>query len=188
MKKQRRNLKRFKPSPTEWKEATIKLYVHDEKQCDPKKCTSRKLKKLGLLKEASLATFGRKLLVLNPLSQKALSPEDRELAEERGILVLDLSWDRFEAKMDDMRLGTVNRCLPFLVAANPINYGKPSKLSSAEAIAATLYILGHVEHAKRILSKFKWGLHFITLNQEPLDAYSAAKNSREVVEIQKEFI
>jgi len=138
--------------------------------------------------EASLGKFGKKLLILNPLSQRALSPEDREFAEERGILALDLSWDRFEAKMDDIKLGTVNRCLPYLVAANPVNYGKPSKLSSVEALAATLYIIGYPKHAEKILSKFKWGLHFLTLNQEPLDAYSSAKNSKEVVEIQKEFI
>ena len=58
----------------------------------------------------------------------------------------------------------VHRILPFLVAANPVNYGKPSKLTCAEAIAATLYIVGLKEDALTIMKPFKWGCQFIALN------------------------
>ncbi len=70
-----------------------------------------------------------------------------------------------------------HKFLPFLVAANPTNYGKPSKLSTAEAIAATFYIVGLKDNAVEIMSQFKWGLHFLKLNNELLEAYSSAKTN-----------
>ncbi len=82
----------------------------------------------------------------------------------------------------------VSRCLPYLIAANPVNYGVPTKLSTVEALAAALYIAGFGEEAERLLSIFKWGPQFFTLNKELLDSYASAKNSSEVVELQKLFI
>jgi ribosome biogenesis protein Tsr3 len=80
-----------------------------------------------------------------------------------------------------------HRSLPFLIAANPTNYGKPCILSTAEAISATFYIVGLKNNAIHIMSQFKWGPHFLKLNEELLEAYSHAKTSMEVVNIQNEF-
>jgi len=77
--------------------------------------------------------------------------------------------------------------LPYLLAANPVNYGKPFVLSSVEAFAAALVILGHPDEAVSILSKFAWGEQFMVLNREPLAAYAAAEDSSGVVAAQAEF-
>jgi len=81
-----------------------------------------------------------------------------------------------------------SRCLPYLIAANPVNYGIPTKLSTVEALAAALYIAGFKRKAEKLLSIFKWGLQFIWLNQKFLDSYAKAKDSSDVVELQKKFM
>ena len=77
--------------------------------------------------------------------------------------------------------------LPLLLAANPVNWGKPGRLSTVEAIAATLILAGHDEQAKQILGCVRWGGRFLELNAEPLEAYAAATSSSELVNLQFEF-
>ena len=79
------------------------------------------------------------------------------------------------------------RMLPLLLAANPVNWGKPSKLTTAEAPAASLYLIGNEKQARDLLSAFNWGEQFFVLNKEPLDAYKNANSSKELVELQFEF-
>ena len=75
-----------------------------------------------------------------------------------------------------------------MLAANPVNWGKPFKLSTVEALAAGLIILGERSQAELILSKFSWGHVFLELNREPLAEYALARDSAEVVRIQNEYM
>lgn len=156
--------------------------------CDPKKCSALKLARFGLVKLLrSPRQVHRHPVVLNPFAERAFSPADRVLAEENGILVLDCSWEDAE-EMFQHRIQGEARCLPYLVAANPINYGLIGKLSSVEAAASALFILGYSDEARRLLELFKWGPTFLELNREPLTEYAEASGSSDVVARQKQFM
>ena len=161
----------------------MQLLVYHANQCDPKKCSGKKLARFDLVRLTTHVNQLQPFLVLSPFSEKALSPEDRGA---RGLAALDCSWAHAEEVFE--RLSLNQRALPFLVAANPVNYGKPFKLSTVEALAAGLFILGQATQAELILSKFNWGHVFLELNREPLLEYAAAKNSSEVVQIQNAYL
>jgi len=141
----------------------MELLIYHADQCDPKKCSGRKLARFELARLTRHINQLRPFLVLSPFSEKALSPADRGT---RGLAALDCSWAHAEEVFARFKLQ--ERALPFLVAANPVNYGKPFKLSTVEALAAGLVILGEPEQARSILSKFNWGYVFLELNREPL--------------------
>jgi len=166
----------------------IKIIVYHARQCDPRKCSALKLKRHGFIRVVyRLRLLPRGAIVLNPFSEKAFSQADRERIEKRGLVALDYSWKCTENARAIPLVGE-SRGLPYLVAANPVNYGTPTKLSTVEALSAALYIVGYKEQAEQLLSMFKWGPEFIRLNQKLLDAYAQARNSTEVVELQKKFM
>ena len=80
-----------------------------------------------------------------------------------------------------------SRCLPILIAGNPTNYAKATKLSTVEAIAGALYIAGFRDEAEKVLSIFVWGHTFLELNHALLENYASAKDSTEIVEMQRSF-
>jgi pre-rRNA-processing protein TSR3 len=126
-------------------------------------------------------------VILNPFSEKAFSPADRERILHRGLAAIDCSWIHAD-EVFELHMRGASRCLPYLIAANPVNYGIPTKLSTVEALTAALYIANFKQEAENLLSIFKWGPQFIRLNQKLLDTYAKAKDSGEIVKLQENFM
>jgi pre-rRNA-processing protein TSR3 len=160
----------------------------DLNQCDPKKCSGRKLGRLGLLRTLN---FKERFngIVLTPCATKCIGPDDRSIVESSGLCVVDCSWAKLEETPFLNRLKSNHpRLLPYLIATNPINYGHPCKLSCVEAFCAALYIVGLKKHGDELLSKFKWGHSFYEVNKELLDIYAKCSTGAEVVQKQNEFL
>ncbi len=161
----------------------MEVHIYYEGDDDPDKCTARRLEQF------SLATLHRSLrqppsgIVLDPYAEQALSPAD---GDHEVLVGVDRSWT--SADEDGFDLEGTHRALPFLVAANPVNYGRPFRLTTVEALAGALAILGETEHAESLLEPFRWGDTFLTLNEEPLRRYAACTDSSEVVEVQDEYL
>jgi pre-rRNA-processing protein TSR3 len=169
--------------------SNIKLFVYHANEDDPKKCSARKLNKFGFVKlETNIKKTPRAAILLNPLAEKSLSPEDKKIALKNGMLAVDCSWKNAENSFEYLDKRNHSRALPFIVAANSVNYGKPFMLSTLEAFAAALYILDDVETAEKILNLYKWGPTFLVLNKEPLEDYRKAENSSQVIDIMKKYI
>ena len=164
----------------------MELHIRYAGDDDPEKCTARKLAKFDLAtlhRGHSETPYG---VVLNPHAEQALSPADRPTADDGALVALDCSWESAgEARFS---LAGEHRALPYLVAANPVNFGRPMELTTVEALAAALHIFGEPEQAADILRKFTWGETFLELNAEPLQRYADCDDSGEVVAIQQEYL
>ena len=151
-------------------------------QDDPSKCTAAKLVKFGIAKQFKKSSGTN--IILNPFAEEFVLNSDRDLAD--SITAIDCSWEKAQQTFVKKFMG-FSRRLPPLLAGNPVNYSKIGKLTTAEAIAGSLYIMGYKEQADSILNKFKWGHTFFELNKDLLEEYSHAKTSSDVIMISKEY-
>jgi pre-rRNA-processing protein TSR3 len=167
----------------------VQLVVYHTDQDDPKKCTAKKLHRFGFaILQKNVRRLPYHAILLDPFAEKSLSREDVAIAQNHGLVALDCSWKTAEQTFQSLETRMTPRALPFLLAANPVNYGKPYQLSTLEAFAAALYILDEVTQATTILGIYTWGHRFLELNKEPLEEYRQARSSAEVIQIMNKYI
>ena len=160
----------------------MKIQVLMLKQDDPKKCSAAKLVKFGLAKNVKKTSA--KTLILDPFAKKSIMPSDKKLVT--SITAIDCSWNLAD-KAFATKFSGIHRKLPPLFAGNPVNYSKLNKLTTVEAIAATVFILGNKDLSLELLDKFKWGHTFFELNQNLLEDYSKLKSEDEIIPLLKEY-
>jgi pre-rRNA-processing protein TSR3 len=165
-------------------EPELKLLLVHAHQCDERKCTGERLLARGRATEVP-APAG---ILLDPFSEEAFSPEDLRTAKAEGLCVLDCSWNELVRTKRFPAIYGAKRALPYLVPANPVNFGRPTKLSTAEAFSGACWILGYREQAKKLMAEFKWGPTFIDLNAELLDLYAAARTRKELLKTQRKVL
>ncbi len=170
----------------------IPLHIIHLSQDDPRKCTARKLERRGLaIVHGKINHAPKRGILLDPSAELILGPEDLQLVERGGALVaLDCSWKKCDTSFEELKRASPNlkpRTLPVVLAANEVSWGRPGRLSTVEALAVSLKLLGRNEQVKTILSPFRFGEQFLSLNAEPLKAYAQAKSNEEIVQLQWEF-
>jgi pre-rRNA-processing protein TSR3 len=163
----------------------MELYVMMYRQDDPKKCTAAKLVRMSQVKPVPRRYyFSRNTVILDPYAEDLLLPGDRGWAT--GLAVVDCSW-RLAGEVFPRRIRGVHRRLPALMAGNPTHYAVIGRLSSVEALAGSLIIMGRRDLGEKLLSYFKWGETFLTLNADALREYSEASDARTMMEVESTY-
>jgi len=163
------------------------IAMWDFDHCDPKRCSGKKLARKGLIKSMRVGQRF-KGIVVTPKGTQPVSPSDRTTISECGVAVVECSWARLEEVPFAKIRSPHERLLPYLVATNPVNYGKPWRLNCVEALAATLYIVGYDEHAETLLGKFSWGHSFWTVNGNFIRQYRTCNTAEEVTKMQESIM
>ncbi len=160
----------------------MNIQVFMLKQDDPKKCTAAKLVKFGLAKGVSKTQSST--IILDPFAAKTILKQDALIA--KSITGIDCSWNLAENAFM-RKFSGIPRKLPPLFAGNPVNYSKLNKLTTVEAIAGAVFILGYAQLAIDLLSKFNWGHTFYELNEDLLKDYSEINSEQQIEPLLVEY-
>ena len=108
--------------------------------------------------------------------------------EQYGAAVVECSWVRIAEVPWSKIGGKCERLLPYLVAANATNYGRPWSLNCAEALAAAFVICGHRDWAEKILEHFSYGRPFLEINDELLRRYAKCDDEEAVKRTEEQWL
>lgn len=175
------------PSASRGAPPVFKAACWDLGHCDPKRCSGKKLMRLGLMRELHLGQRHNGVII-TPNGKRVVSPADRELMDQYGAAVVECSWARTGEIQWGKVGGRCERLLPYLVAANTVNYGKPWRLNCVEALAAAFYICGHPDWAEHVLEPFSYGPSFLEINGSLLKRYAACADDVEVKKTEEEWM
>lgn len=138
------------------------------RQDDPAKCTAARMVRLGLAVRVGRVPRGS--VLLDPFAGTVLAPADARAS--RSVTAVDCSWRLAGGVFGGF--GGAARRLPPLLAGNPLNYSRQGLLSTAEALAAAMHIMGDPGGARALMGRFRWGHTFLELNSGLLDEYGRA--------------
>ncbi|RXW21699.1 hypothetical protein EST38_g4142 [Candolleomyces aberdarensis] len=141
----------------------VPVAMWDFDHCDPKRCSGKKLARQGLIKDLRVGTRFRGIVV-SPKATQIVSPADKDIILAGGVAVVECSWARLDEVPFNKIASPHERLLPYLIATNPVNFGKPWRLNCVEALAAAFYIAGFDDYAERLLSVFGWGKDLLVSN------------------------
>ena len=169
------------------KETSIRLGMWDFRQCDPKRCSGRRLARLKMLTEFKL-NYKFLGIILTPSATRTISPADRPIVHSfwsgRSRLFVGATEPGALWKTASRR-----RTPPTIPGGRQhCELWQTYKLNCAEALAAGLYICGFVEDAQLVMSKFNYGEEFLRINQEVLDLYAECKDGAEVISAQNRYL
>ncbi|ROT42745.1 DUF367 domain-containing protein [Sodiomyces alkalinus F11] len=165
----------------------FKAACWDLGHCDPKRCSGKRLIRLGMMRDLHM---GQRFngVIITPNGKQVVSPADSELLEDYGAAVVECSWARTKEIQWSKVGGKCERLLPYLVAANTVNYGKPWRLNCAEALAAAFYICGKKDWAEQVLAPFSYGESFLEINGSLLRKYAACEDARAVKKVEEAWM
>lgn len=175
------------PSSTTRVEPEFKAACWDFNHCDAKRCSGKRLQHFGLLRQLSIGTK-HPGVIISPNAKTILSPADTPLLEQFGCAVVECSWVRI-AEVPWSRIGgKCERLLPYLVAANPVNYGRPWRLNCVEALAACFMICNKPEWAEQILEHFPYGEPFLKINRGLFRRYARQEDEDGIKKVEKRWL